>query len=199
MATSSAASTTAGSEGLSPWRLTERGDRWYGRGVVDNKGQHSINIGALARRARDARQARLQRQIPDRDGRGDGLARPARALHEAQGAVPLGRADRLRRAAPLRRAADHLPRLARRHHLRPLDRRARGRPSFGQLGRASLRSGDPARPRHRRASPGRPARSASRNGCRTHSRQRAPRARRLRGRGRRRTARRSIRTGASPA
>ena len=34
--------------GLSPWRLTERGDRWYGRGVVDNKGQHAINIGALA-------------------------------------------------------------------------------------------------------------------------------------------------------
>ncbi|MFL5231189.1 MAG: M20 peptidase family dipeptidase, partial [Microvirga sp.] len=29
-------------EGLSPWRLTERGDRWYGRGVVDNKGQHAI-------------------------------------------------------------------------------------------------------------------------------------------------------------
>ena len=35
-------------EGLSPWRLTERDSRWYGRGVVDNKGQHSINIGALA-------------------------------------------------------------------------------------------------------------------------------------------------------
>ena len=35
-------------EGLSPWRLTEVGDRWYGRGVVDNKGQHSINLGALA-------------------------------------------------------------------------------------------------------------------------------------------------------
>jgi acetylornithine deacetylase/succinyl-diaminopimelate desuccinylase-like protein len=34
-------------EGLSPWRLIERGDRWYGRGVVDNKGQHAINIGAL--------------------------------------------------------------------------------------------------------------------------------------------------------
>lgn len=33
--------------GLSPWRLTERGDRWYGRGVVDNKGQHAINIEAL--------------------------------------------------------------------------------------------------------------------------------------------------------
>ena len=34
-------------EGLSPWRLTERDGRWYGRGVADNKGQHSINICAL--------------------------------------------------------------------------------------------------------------------------------------------------------
>jgi acetylornithine deacetylase/succinyl-diaminopimelate desuccinylase-like protein len=36
------------SPGLSPWTLTEVGDRWYGRGVVDNKGQHTINIAALA-------------------------------------------------------------------------------------------------------------------------------------------------------
>jgi len=35
------------SEGLSPWKLTERDGRWYGRGVVDNKGQHVININAL--------------------------------------------------------------------------------------------------------------------------------------------------------
>ena len=35
------------SEGLSPWRLEPRGDRWYGRGVVDNKGQHQINMTAL--------------------------------------------------------------------------------------------------------------------------------------------------------
>jgi acetylornithine deacetylase/succinyl-diaminopimelate desuccinylase-like protein len=33
--------------GLSPWKLTERECRWYGRGVADNKGQHSINIAAL--------------------------------------------------------------------------------------------------------------------------------------------------------
>jgi acetylornithine deacetylase/succinyl-diaminopimelate desuccinylase-like protein len=33
--------------GLSPWTLTREGDRWYGRGTADNKGQHSINIGAL--------------------------------------------------------------------------------------------------------------------------------------------------------
>lgn len=33
--------------GLSPWTVTERDGRWYGRGVVDNKGQHTINIAAL--------------------------------------------------------------------------------------------------------------------------------------------------------
>jgi acetylornithine deacetylase/succinyl-diaminopimelate desuccinylase-like protein len=35
-------------QGLSPWRLQADGDRLYGRGTADNKGQHSINIGALA-------------------------------------------------------------------------------------------------------------------------------------------------------
>lgn len=34
-------------EGLAPWTLVEEGDRWYGRGTADNKGQHSINITAL--------------------------------------------------------------------------------------------------------------------------------------------------------
>jgi len=34
-------------DGLSPWTLTRRGDRLYGRGSADNKGQHSINIAAL--------------------------------------------------------------------------------------------------------------------------------------------------------
>lgn len=35
-------------EGLSPWTLTERDGRWYGRGIADNKGQHSVNLQALA-------------------------------------------------------------------------------------------------------------------------------------------------------
>jgi len=35
--------------GLSPWTLAVEGDRWYGRGTADNKGQHSINLAALAR------------------------------------------------------------------------------------------------------------------------------------------------------
>ena len=34
--------------GLSPWVLAVEGDRVYGRGTADNKGQHSINIAALA-------------------------------------------------------------------------------------------------------------------------------------------------------
>ena len=34
-------------EGLDPWQLIEEGDRWYGRGSADNKGQHSVNIAAL--------------------------------------------------------------------------------------------------------------------------------------------------------
>ncbi|MGH6640199.1 MAG: M20 family metallopeptidase [Polaromonas sp.] len=34
-------------EGLSPWQLTVEGDRWYGRGTADNKGQHSLNFAAL--------------------------------------------------------------------------------------------------------------------------------------------------------
>lgn len=37
----------AWAEGLSPWDLRERDGRWYGRGVADNKGQHSINLAAL--------------------------------------------------------------------------------------------------------------------------------------------------------
>ncbi|HEX5611909.1 MAG TPA: M20 family metallopeptidase [Burkholderiales bacterium] len=33
--------------GLSPWKLTREGDRLYGRGTADNKGQHTINLAAL--------------------------------------------------------------------------------------------------------------------------------------------------------
>ncbi len=34
--------------GLSPWTLTVEGDRCYGRGTADNKGQHTVNFAALA-------------------------------------------------------------------------------------------------------------------------------------------------------
>lgn len=43
--------------GLSPWQLTVEGPRWYGRGIADNKVQHSINVSALGEviRARGGR------------------------------------------------------------------------------------------------------------------------------------------------
>lgn len=34
--------------GLAPWTLTAEGERLYGRGSADNKGQHTVNIAALA-------------------------------------------------------------------------------------------------------------------------------------------------------
>ena len=34
--------------GLDPWTLKREGDRLYGRGTADNKGQHTINLAALA-------------------------------------------------------------------------------------------------------------------------------------------------------
>jgi acetylornithine deacetylase/succinyl-diaminopimelate desuccinylase-like protein len=33
--------------GLEPWQVSIEGDRWYGRGTADNKGQHTINLAAL--------------------------------------------------------------------------------------------------------------------------------------------------------
>jgi acetylornithine deacetylase/succinyl-diaminopimelate desuccinylase-like protein len=45
-------------DGLDPWETTAIGDRVYGRGTADNKGQHSINIAAL-RAVRQARGGRL--------------------------------------------------------------------------------------------------------------------------------------------
>ncbi len=33
--------------GLKPWEIVVEGNRWYGRGTADNKGQHTINLTAL--------------------------------------------------------------------------------------------------------------------------------------------------------
>jgi acetylornithine deacetylase/succinyl-diaminopimelate desuccinylase-like protein len=45
-------------DNLDPWRTTTVGNRVYGRGTADNKGQHSINMAAL-RAVREARDGRL--------------------------------------------------------------------------------------------------------------------------------------------
>ena len=36
-------------DGLNPWETTQRGDKLYGRGTADNKGQHTINMAAIRR------------------------------------------------------------------------------------------------------------------------------------------------------
>ncbi len=45
-------------KGLDPWLVSVEGDRWYGRGTADNKGQHTINLAALEQVIK-ARQGRL--------------------------------------------------------------------------------------------------------------------------------------------
>ena len=47
--------------GQGPWTVSADGDKLYGRGTADNKGQHSINIAALAQvlQARGGAQAKL--------------------------------------------------------------------------------------------------------------------------------------------
>lgn len=35
-------------EDRDPWTMVKEGERWYGRGTADNKGQHSVNLAALA-------------------------------------------------------------------------------------------------------------------------------------------------------
>ena len=45
-------------DNLDPWRMTIAGDRVYGRGTADNKGQHSINLSALGA-VREAHGGRL--------------------------------------------------------------------------------------------------------------------------------------------
>jgi acetylornithine deacetylase/succinyl-diaminopimelate desuccinylase-like protein len=45
-------------DNLDPWRTTQAGNRVYGRGTADNKGQHSVNMAAL-RAVREARGGKL--------------------------------------------------------------------------------------------------------------------------------------------
>ena len=45
-------------DAVDPWRTTIKGDRVYGRGTADNKGQHSINMAAL-RAVKQARGGKL--------------------------------------------------------------------------------------------------------------------------------------------
>lgn len=54
-------------DGRDPWRLDRVGDRWFGRGAADNKGQHSINLAALSTVL--SRRASLQGLPPEQASR----------------------------------------------------------------------------------------------------------------------------------
>ena len=127
--------------GLDPWRLTEEGDRWYGRGTADNKGQHALNLSAL------------EAVLAERGGKLGFNLKLVLETCEERGSIGLRdfvagtrrtagrrRADRQRRPARDARGADHRHRHARHLPLRPRGRSAPGRRAFRPLGRADHRS-----------------------------------------------------------
>ena len=72
-------------EGLSPWTLSIQGDRWYGRGTADNKGQHTINLAALEQVIK-AREGRLGYDIKLMIEMGEEMGSPGlREMCEQQG------------------------------------------------------------------------------------------------------------------
>jgi acetylornithine deacetylase/succinyl-diaminopimelate desuccinylase-like protein len=91
--------------GRSPWDVTEAGDRWYGRGTADNKGQHTINLAALgqvlAARGRLGFNAKLLLEMGEEVG-SPGLRATCEARAESLRADVLIASDgpRLRSARP---------------------------------------------------------------------------------------------------
>ena len=130
-------------DNLDPWRTTTKGERVYGRGTADNKGQHSINMSALRSGARGARrQARLQRQIHHRDRRRDRLARSAPGVRGTARGIEGRSVFGVRRAAAVGGSSDHFPRLPRRLAYSSRRQSARRRASFRQLGRRARQCRD---------------------------------------------------------
>src|SRR6202035_2805676 len=60
-------------DNLDPWRTTQVGNRVYGRGTADNKGQHSINMAAL-RAVQEARGGKLGFNVKFFIETGDGIS-----------------------------------------------------------------------------------------------------------------------------
>lgn len=95
-----------------PWKLTESGGHWYGRGIADNKGQHSVNMQApanvIAARGKLGFNAKYLIEMGEETGSG---GRPHRARRPA---IP-GRS----RSARACRRRDASPRVS---HVEPLKR-----------------------------------------------------------------------------
>ena len=143
MATSSTAWSANGATISIPWQTTTKGERVYGRGTADNKGQHSINLAAL-RAVREARGGKLGFNAKFIIETGEEIGSPdLRQVCE----VPARRAEGrsvpgIRRAAAFGGPPDHLPRLPRRQPHPSRRQSARRRASFRQLGRRARQSRD---------------------------------------------------------
>ena len=100
--------------GLAPWSLTNSADRWYGRGVADNKGQHTTNMEALrlVLKARGKLGFNAKFLIEMGEETGSPGLRELCAEHAAR--FCRRRHDCLGRPAPSNRAADHFSGIPRR-------------------------------------------------------------------------------------
>ena len=127
-------------DGLSPWQLQQEGDRLYGRGTADNKGQHTINLAALdcvlKTRGRLGFNAVFLIETGEEIG-SPGLREVCRQHKDRLAADVLIASDGPR-LAPERPTIFLGARGAMNFDL--VGRPARRRPSFGQLGRAARQS-----------------------------------------------------------
>ena len=139
-------------DNLDPWRTTVVGNRVYGRGTADNKGQHSINMSALSA-VREARGGRLGFNAKFIVETGEEIGSPdlrqvCEQLREELKADLFLASDGPRL---VRRSPDDLPRLPRRRADSSRCEFARRRTSFRQLGRRACQPRDHPCRRHRHA------------------------------------------------
>ncbi len=158
--------------GARPWEIVVEGDRWYGRGTADNKGQHIINLAALEQviAARDGRlgfNVKLLIEMGEESG-SPGLRPFCRAQAEALRSDVLIASDGPRLSAE---RPDPVPGLPGRLQFRAEPQPARGPAPFRQLGRPAAQSrhrpglGDRVHGRCPRQHPGRrPAAAADPRG-----------------------------------
>jgi len=74
-------------QGLSPWQLTERDGRWYGRGIADNKGQHTVNMQAMAHVLEERGRLGFNAKMLIEDRRRERLAGIARSVRAEQASL----------------------------------------------------------------------------------------------------------------
>lgn len=160
---------------MSPWNITVEGDRWFGRGTADNKGQHTINLAALeqvieARNRRLGFNATLLLEMGEETG-SPGL-RTVCEQHKNLLAADLLIASDGPRARSNVPCVFWVSRIRQLHAFRPAPF---GRPSFRKLGRGAQQCRNRTRQRHfiarRRAwaDPRRRAVAEAYSGCGTNS------------------------------